>query len=218
MNYPAKIKVQFLSLLIGVAAFTSMELKASGEYEISGRLNIVGSYGTPTNDVLGYGFSVHRRLNDDWFLGVNLEHSPEFDFEIPSRIVGIRGTEQVDAVGSMTLLTVVAERRYLMESQKWSWFWNLGGGIAVVDMDDADGDRVGGGTYEIKTSADTELVIVGNLGLIQHLGKNWSARYELTSELHSASWDVEDRISGATGDIDDYEILGLRVGMTYGFD
>ncbi len=157
-------------------------------------------------------------MTDHWYLEINLEHSPVFDFEVPATIVGIASAEEVDAVGSMTLLTVVGERRYRLESEGLSWFWNLGAGIAEVDMDDAEGPRVGGGVYNIETDVDTEFVGVGNLGLIQRLGESWSARYALAAEMHNANWDVRDRISGNTGDIVDYEVLGLRIGMTYRFD
>ena len=76
----------------------------------------------------------------------------------------------------------------------------------------------GGGTFDIETNTDTELIVLGSLGAIQRLGENWSIRYTATAELHDADWKVRDRMSGNTGSISDYNIYGIRVGMTYRFE
>ena len=190
---------------------------AAGEYELTPRLNIVGSSGKPTNDVLGIGIALHRRLSDEWYLGINLDHSPEFDFEEPSNLLRIQSAEVADAVGSMTMITVVGERRY-PQSDDWTLFWHLGGGFAEVDMDNVGGDVAGGGTYDIATDVDTEFILIASVGWLQSLRKNWSARYEITAESHNGGWDVRDEISGNEGKIDEYGVYGLRLGMTYHFD
>ncbi len=210
---------RFHGVVYLLLATGSSDLSAAdrADYELTSRLNIVGSSGKPTNDILGFGFTLHRRLNDDWHVGFNLDYSPEFDFERPAEIVDIKSDLEIDAVGTMLMITVVGERRYALEDDDWTGFWNLGAGFAEIDMDDADGAIRGGGTYDIETDIDTEFILIGNVGFIQRVGKHWSARYTLSAEHHGGGWDVRDRVSRTTGEIDDYAVYGVRVGMTYRF-
>lgn len=194
-----------------------VQAEADGMYELSGRLNIVGANGTPSNDILGFGVILHRKLSDEWYLGFSLENATDFDVERPNEELNIDSVGEVDGLGTMNMFTVVAERRYALDSEGWVGFWNLGVGIADIDVDDADGDVKGGGTFDIKIDADTETVLIGSVGALQRLGEHWSARYEATLEQHIADWEIEDRVSGATDSYDDYTVYGLRVGMNYRF-
>ena len=198
-------------------AVPHVQAEADGMYELSGRLNIVGANGTPSNDILGFGVILHRKLSDEWYLGFSLENATDFDVERPNEELNIDSVGEVDALGTMNMFTVVAERRYTLDSEGWVGFWNLGVGIADIDVDDADGDVKGGGTFDIKIDADTETVLIGSVGALQRLGEHWSARYEATLEQHIADWEIEDRVSGATDSYDDYTVYGLRVGMNYRF-
>ena len=202
-----------------VLAFAPTILAAADDsrYELSGRLNLMGATGDPMNDILGYGFMLHRQLSDDWYLGFSVEHSSEFDAERPNEKLDIDSVSETDAVGSMTMLTAVAERRYAMESSNWTWFWNLGLGVADFDFDNAEGDIEGGGRFDIKVEADAEAVLLGGIGLMQRLGENWSARYELGVEQHFADWKVTDEVTGATDSYDDYTVSGARIGLNYRF-
>ena len=185
-------------------------------YQFTPRLNIVAGDGEPSNDIPGIGLAIHRKISKEWYLGINIDHSPIFDFEDTAGLVdGLNEDGIVDADSSHTMITVVGERRYSMDSANWTGFWNLGGGINEVDVDDVTGPLKGGGTYDIETDVDTELILVGNVGWIQRLGDTWSARYEITAEYHSADWEMTDKISGNTGDIDDYSVYGFRLGLTY---
>ncbi len=202
-----------LSLLPGPAAAQN-----DAGYEITPRLNIVGGSGRPTNDILGFGVALQRRLDNGWYLGFNVDYSPAFDFEEPYLILDIpRAPEIVDAEGTMLLLTVVGERRYPLKRPGWIGFWNLGGGIAEVDLEDVDGQRGDGGRFDIETDAGSEWILVAGAGFLQRLGPGWSARYELTFEYHIADWDLRDRVNGITGEIDDYDIYGLRIGVSRQF-
>jgi opacity protein-like surface antigen len=209
----------FYAPFLFVLTIVPMTLAAADDsrYELSGRLNLMGGTGEPTNDMLGYGFMLHRQLNNDWYLGVSVEHSSEFDVERPNELFGINSVSETDAVGSMTMLTAVAERRYAMESSNWTWFWNLGLGVADYDFDNGEGDIEGGGSFDIKVEADTETVLLGGIGLMQRLGENWSARYELGVEQHFADWKVTDEVSGATDSYDDFTVSGARLGLNYRF-
>lgn len=202
--------------LFTLAAFNA-QAETDGQYELSGRLNIVGANGKPSNDILGFGIIVHRKLSDDWYLGFSFENATDFDVERPNEELGIDSVSETDALATMHMFTLVAERRYALDSQNWSGFWSLGGGIADIDVDDADGDVEGGGRFDIKIEADTELVLLGSVGALQKLGEHWSARYEATLEQHFADWKIEDRVSGRTDSYDDYTVYGLRLGLNYQF-
>ena len=103
--------------LVGSLALSTQNSYADnlGNYELSFRGNIVGGSGKPTNDVLGVGLSLHRKLSEDWFLGINLDYSPEFDFETPGDLLRIDTASEVDAIGTMLMITAVGERRYKLD-------------------------------------------------------------------------------------------------------
>jgi len=194
-----------------------LQAETDGMYELSGHLNIVGANGTPSNDILGFGVILHRKLSDEWYLGFGLDIAPEFDVERPNDELDIDSVSETDALGIMNMFTVVAERRYALDSKDWVGFWNLGVGIADIDVDDADGDVKGGGRFDIKIDADTETVLIGSVGAMQRLGEHWSARYEATIEQHFADWKIEDRVTGRTDSYDDYLVAGVRLGLNYRF-
>lgn len=216
------IKAQYFSIaclpfLTLLALPGSVNANPDVSYEISGRLNIVGASGRPSNDIPGFGIILHRKLSDDWYLGFSLENATDFDVERPNERVDIDSVSETDALATMNMLTLVAERRYALDSEGWIGFWNLGGGIADIDIDDADGDVKGGGRFDIEIDADTEYVLIGSVGAIQRLGENWSARYEATLEQHFADWDIKDTVTGRTDSYDDYTVYGLRIGISYRF-
>ena len=209
------IKTGQLALIVFAATLPAW---AAETLEITPRLNLVAGNGKPANDIPGIGVAFHRRLANGWYLGFNLDHSSKFDFEDTAGLVdNLAEVGVVDADSTHTMITLVGEKRYPMQADDWSWFWNLGGGFNEVDVDDVEGPLAGGGRYDIETDVDTELVLVGNVGWINRIGDRWSARYEITMEYHAADWEMRDRISGNTGSVDDYNVYGLRIGMTYRF-
>jgi hypothetical protein len=129
-------------------------------YEFTPRLNIVAGDGEPSNDIPGIGLAIHRKITNEWYLGINIDHSPIFDFEDTAGLVdGLDEDGIVDADSSHTMITVVGERRYAMDSAGWTGFWNLGGGINEVDVDDIDGPLKGGGTYDIATRLPPSIIV-----------------------------------------------------------
>jgi hypothetical protein len=215
----SRIKASQICLVGTLVAMTpGLQAQTDGLYELSGRVNIVGANGTPSNDILGIGIVLHRRLSDEWYLGFGLDNATEFDVERPNEELDIDSDGEIDALGTMNMFSVVAERRYALESENWTGFWNLGAGIADIDVDKVDGDVEGGGRFDIEIEADTETVLLGSVGALQRLGEHWSARYELTFEQHFADWSIKDNVSGRTDSYDDYTVYGLRVGMNYRFE
>lgn len=213
---PSKPDLFLLAMTLIMTPVVS-QAASSSEYDISGRLNIVGASGKPSNDILGLGFILHRKLSDDWYLGFSFENATDFDVERPNEELDIDSVSETDALGTMNMFTVVAERRYKLDSEGWIGFWNLGAGIADIGVDNADGDIEGGGRFDIEIEADTETVLIGSAGLLQRFGEQWSARYEATLEQHFADWKIKDNVSGRTDSYDDYTVFGVRVGLNYRF-
>lgn len=209
--------VRFFMLPLFLLATSAAQAETDGQYEVSGHLNIVGASGKPSNDILGLGVIVHRKLSDEWYLGVSLENATDFDVERPNEELNIDSVSETDALATMNMVTVVAERRFPLDSQNWTGFWNLGGGIADINIDNADGEVAGGGRFDIEIEADTEYVLLGGVGALQQLSEHWSARYEFALEQHFADWKITDRVSGRTGSFDDYLVYGLRLGLSYRF-
>lgn len=212
----------FISILcISLFSISSISLSDDGEFvSLTPRFNIVGSSGKPTNDVLGLGLIGHYKYSDKWYLGVALDHSPEFDFERTASRVGLKqdsNVADIDAKGTLLQISAFAERRYPDDAGNIEYFWTLGAGISEIDMDDVSGPLQGGGNFEISTTTDTELVIVGSIGMQHRLSENWSGRYAFSIDHHFADWKLKDRVSGNTGSIDDYGIYGIRLGATYHF-
>lgn len=215
----AKITAQAICLmaLTGAAGLCS----ADGGREVGLRANVVLAKGEPSNDIPGFGIISRHRLNDEWWLGFDLNVSNKFDFERPWKSVGLRQGEgeTIDAVGSSVMLSVLAERRHASAGSNKTWFWNAGLGINSLDIEDVSGPTADGGTFDIKTDADIETVLLGGIGLLHRFSDSgrWSARYELAVEYRFADWKVEDRVSGNTGKIDSYHTIGPRFGLNYMF-
>ena len=220
MNITQRLLSKALTLAFILPITNSLIASDSGGMELGGRLNIVGSDGTPTNDMLGYGLIGHYHLSNNWYLGLTLDISPEFDFEHTAAVVGViqdPAVKVIDAVGTSSALTGFIERRYPGASGNFLWFWNVGAGFANVDFDNVTGPVQGGGTFDISTSAETEILLTGSVGLQQRIDENWSARYTFSLDQHFADWTVTDSVSGNTAKIDDYAIYGIRLGMNYRF-
>lgn len=183
------------------------------------RLDIVGGSGKPANDILGAGLFGHYRLNDRWWLGLALDHSPGFDVERPYEFLGLRGAgdeEEVDADGTMTSLLAWIERVYERPG-RMEWFWGVGGGAATVDVDDITGPLAGGGSYAIANDVGTELIATASGGLRLKFGARWAFELALRLDQHFTDWTVTDRVSGRSAQLDDYLVKGGHLGLLYRF-
>lgn len=206
------------ALLVGLFVFGTAQAQDAG-FEVGFRLNAVGSDGEPTNDMLGAGVFGRFRLNDRWRLGLALDHSPEFDVERPYEFIGLVGAAsagEVDASGTSTAFLAWIERVYERPG-RLEWFWGLGGGVATVDVDDVAGPLAGGGTYDITEEVGTEILATASAGLRFRLGARWALETALRLDQHFTDWTVTDRVSGRTGELDDYLIKGAHIGLAYRF-
>src|SRR5688572_30816487 len=135
---------------------------------------ITGADGEPANDIPGYGAFGHWRMSDRWSIGFAVDRT-DYDFERPAGIVGLRqdpNVEDIDAIAEATILSAWIERTYPRPG-RLEWFWGAGLGFASVDVPDATGPLKGGGTFDVTTEADTEVIASLLGGLHLRLGERW---------------------------------------------
>lgn len=169
--------------------------------------------GEPANDIPGFGVQFRFALNDDWAVGAGIGRT-EYDFETPAGILGIArdtSVEPVDALAEATTFSAWVERGFTPGEGRTSWFVGAGLGAASVDVPDAVGPRAGGGQFDIHTRVSTEIIVTGLAGVRRAFGDRWYAEFRIHANQHLADWKIEDRVSGATGAIDDYLSFGGRL-------
>lgn len=179
---------------------------------------ITGADGVPANDIPGYGAFGHWRLNERWSLGLAVDRT-DYDFERPAEIVGLRqdpNVEDIDAIAEATILSAWIERTYPRPG-RLEWFWGAGLGYASLDVPDATGPLEGGGTFDVRTEVDSEVIASFLGGLHLRLGERWIVELALRADQHFADWQVTDRISGNRGAVDDYRALGGHFGIGFRF-
>jgi len=190
------------------------------DFSLGFRFDVVGADGEPTNDMLGASVAGRYRLNDRWWLGMAFDHSPEFDSERPYESLGLVGAAsagEVDALATANAVTAWIERVYARPG-RLEWFWGLGGGLAVVDVEDVAGPlEGGGGTYDISQDVGTELLAGASGGLRVRLGARWAFETALRLDQHFTDWTITDRVSGRTVKLDDYLVKGGHFGLVFRF-
>jgi hypothetical protein len=175
--------------------------------------------GTPANDIPGGGSFARWHLGERWALSVAVELA-KFDFEEPARVVGLAqadGGEAIDAKAESQRLGVWAERRLGAAGGPSRWYTGFGVGAATIDVPDAVGPLAGGGTFHVRTEADTELIAALALGWERELGRRWLLDTALRWEQHFADWQVVDTVSGRTGAVGDYSTFGAHLGVGWRF-
>jgi hypothetical protein len=169
--------------------------------------------GEPANDIPGFGLQVRYAVSDRWAIGAGIGRT-EYDFETPAGILGIpqdTSIEPVDALAEATTFSAWAERAFAPGDGAVTWFAGAGLGAGSVDVPDAAGPRADGGQFEIVTNVSTEVIVTGFAGVRRTLGRRWYAEFRLHANQHFADWKMEDRVSGATGTIEDYLSFGGRL-------
>ena len=175
--------------------------------------------GEPSNDAYTMGLALRYRLGEGRHAGIALERM-QFDFERPWRIVGVEQdkaveSEDIDATASANALSAFYERYY--DGTRWTPYWSAALAVASPEADAATGPAVGGGTFDVRTDAGTEIVPGVRAGYRLNFGPGWAADFSLSINYHFADWKVEDRQSGNTGKVDNYTHYGAQLGMVYRF-
>ncbi len=207
--------------LLALLALIVVPATAQGDgFDLGLRYNVVGGDGEPTNDALGYGVFGRYRLNERWAIGAAVDITDELDVERTARLVGLvqdPDVKVIDSLGESTAVTVWIERIYARPSGRWEWFWTAGAGFNSVDVTDASGPLAGGGTFDIQTVTDTELLLALSGGFRWFFASEWGLEVALRADQHFADWTLTDRVSGATGTVDDYLVRGVHLGVLYRF-
>jgi Outer membrane protein beta-barrel domain len=190
----------------------------AGRVAVGLRLGTTLASGVPANDIPGYGILGRYRLNDRWSVGLAFDRN-KFDYEEPARRLGIPldpDAEPIDAKAEADIVSVFVERS-IAESQSREWFLGAAVGMAFTDVPDVTGPTATGGTFDIRTEVDRELIASLLGGVRQRFGERWFAEFTLRADQHFAAWEPEDRVSGATGRHDDYFAYGGHLGIGYRF-
>lgn len=178
---------------------------------------ITAGDGEPANDIPGYGLFGHWRMSDRWSIGFAVDRT-EYDFEEPAKLVGLsqdQDVEPFDVIAEATVLSAWIERTY--PRNRLEWFWGAGVGFASIDVPDAIGPLEGGGTFDIRTEADSEVIVSLLAGLHRTLGERWLLEFAVRADQHFADWQLTDRVSGNRGAVDDYRALGGHLGFAFRF-
>jgi hypothetical protein len=185
-------------------------------FELGVRGLILLGKGAPANDMIGEGLVGRFAIDDRWRIGVALD-AVKFDYETPNRALDIPAAAVVDGLNEWQRISAFVERRF-DRNGRWQWHWLAGLGRADVDdVANVAGVRVGGGTFDIATTADTELHVFAGGGAHRPLGERWLLDATLTFEHHDTDYRLVDRISGASGKIGSQTAYGIAVGVYYRF-
>ena len=206
------------SCLLGILSFTGTA-NASGPYEVGLRADVRLGSGKPANDILGAAAILRYRLaNPNWWIGASIDHSPEFDVEVPLKFFGLESEGEVaDSIAVSTMVSVFVEYQHGADRLGWIPFGTLGLGINNIDVDDNSGTLSTGGPFNLKIDADTETVIEGSAGIRYQFSRTWSVSASALLQHRIADWTVEETESGQTTTIDDYTVSGAYFGVNYRF-
>lgn len=190
-----------------------------GRIDVGVRLQTTMASGVPANDMPSYGIYGVYRLNDLWSVGLSLDRA-EFDYEEPARRLGLPidpDAEPIDAKAEQMIIAASVERSFSAPEASREWF--LGGAVGVADTDVPviTGPTATGGTFEIHTEVDREVIVSLLGGVRQRFGGNWFAEFTLRADQHFAAWEPVDQVSGAETRHDDYFAYGGYLGIGYRF-
>lgn len=210
---------KMIRLILSTLVFTATGAEAQERFDIGVRTVLSLSNGVPSNDIPGQGLFGHYNMSDRWSLGFGLDQA-KFDFEDPAGLLGLAidpGGEAVDPKVDALIVSTWLERRYPAASARGHWFLGSGLGVSSLDAPDVTGPLTTGGTFDITTDGGTEIIVMGLGGRRQRFGRRWAIEFAIKAEHHFADWKFQDRISGASGTIDDYFAYGGHLGVTFGF-
>lgn len=211
MTYKSRFWIP--ALVAAALAVPMPSTAADGKFDFGFRTDLGLGSGVPTNDIVGYSLYGHYKLNDRWNVGFGFDHSPEFDFEGTPAILELTTPEVSDAKGTSITVSGWIERVYQRPEGHFEWFWNAGLGLNSVDMKDVAGPLAGGGTYDIKTDTGSEFQAMVGVGARRWFGDSWGLELAIHRDQHFADWKLTDRVSAATGTINDYSINTINFGF-----
>jgi hypothetical protein len=174
--------------------------------------------GEPANDIpIPASLYGRYRLGEEWWVRLGLEFATG-DFETPHEQLGLeQDPDEPDIDSSVNYATLLAwlERVWVWKEEN-EWFVQAGAGFSLVEVDDVQGPLLGGGSFDIETDPGTEILGSVGVGYRRHFGR-WRAELLARYDYHAAEWELEDALSGATGNVDDYATWAFLLGIGYSF-
>ena len=145
--------------------------------------------------------------------------SPRFVDRSPGEVVAtLAGYSPVAIRELKCALNASVERDFWRSSQgRMRWSWSAGLGLNRLQFDNFRGQTTGGDPFDIKIDADSEIVLLGGADFTWSFATRWHLLSGLIVERHFADWTVMDRVSGNTGSVGDYSVLGARIGAGFSF-
>lgn len=217
-----RVPIVGLGLFITCALLLGSAAARGAEWDAAARAIILAGNAPPANDMPGAGLIVRRTWNDGWVVGVGLEQY-SFDHEEPYKSVGIGldpsfPEDAIDGTTDSTVVSAWIERRYDGASTGgWSWFWTAGLGYAFISTEDVTGPAAGGGTFDITTQASDELHVLTSGGARYSFARGWFLEAALHGQYQFTDYDVMDRVSGNTAEIDAQTLFGASFAVGYRF-
>jgi hypothetical protein len=210
------------AVLAACAAAAGAQDAGGDRFDLGLRIDALVAGGEPANDLLGAGVVGRFRIDHRWWIAVSVDHSPGFDVERPYEFVGLAGAEDeagevIDAEADMTQLNAAIERRYTRPGRRLEWFWGVGAGFATVDVADVRGPLVGGGEFDLHQEVGTEILVGASAGFRVGFGRGFGLDFNLRAQQHLTDWQVTDRVSGRTAEVDDYLVTGGQIGVSWRF-
>ena|GEM_PF-565968 len=216
MNNLKSQNFAIVCVLASVISYVPTAIADDDRYELGFRAETNLGPGVPANDMIGFSFIGRYRLNENWLLGLALEHSPEFDVEDPFRRFNI-DAETNDPAATSTMISAWGERRYWQTPMSRYLFWTAGMGINQVDVDDLVDTDNAGNPYDISTAVDSEIALTGSFGQRHRFGSAFSVGYGARVEYRLTEWTFTNRETDETATVDDYFVHGAFVDINYAF-
>ena len=205
--------------LMALALLAVASYAEEAEFEVGVRANVLLGDGVPANDILGLGVIGRYRLSDGWFVGLGLDRY-EFDFERPWRVVGIEqdpATDVIDAPADSTVFSGSLGRLYNETDHGFDWFWTLGLGYSLPNVDDVSGPTDTGGTFDLTFDVGNEFHLMASLGSSYNFSSSWSATFAARLEHHFMDVLITDQVSGSTAKVDSQTPVGIYLSLNYRF-
>ncbi len=205
--------------LIALTLLAVVSYAEESEYELGFRANVLLGDGVPSNDILGAGVIGRYRLSDGWFVGLGLDRY-EYDFERPWRIVGLEqdpAADVIDAPADSTVFSGSLGRLYNETDHGFDWFWTLGLGYSLPNVDDVSGFTDTGEAFDLTFDVGNEFHLMASLGTSYNFSSSWSTTFAARIEHHFMDVLITDRVSGDTATVDSQSPVGVYLSLNYRF-
>jgi hypothetical protein len=210
---------QKVSIFLAFALLAGTSQSDESKFEVGFRANVLLGDGVPSNDILGLGVISRYRLSDGWFIGAGLDLY-EYDFERPWRIVGLEqdpAADVIDAPADSTVFNGSLGRLYNETDRGFDWFWTLGLGYSLPNVDSVSGLTDTGEAFDLTFDVGNEIHLMASLGTSYNFSSIWSATFAARVEHHFMDVLITDRESGNTAKVDSQSPIGAYLSLNYRF-